>query len=100
MNGTSENLINLSKNQATEDWFHANEIRFIAISSTLLFVSVVMFVSVTFFVLFYADRPSTSPTKAQAVLLPEHSNFTNNENIGTVVKSFFEKFKQHLQNIL
>ena len=97
MNGTSENRINSTKNQATEDWFHANEIRFIAISSTLLFVSVV---TLTFFVLFYADRPPTPPTNAQAVLVPEHSNFTNDKNIGAVVKSFFDKFKLNLQNIL
>ena len=66
MNETSENRINSTKNQATEDWFHANEIRFIAISSTLLFVSVATLI---FFVLFYADRPPTPPTNAQAVLL-------------------------------
>ena len=95
-NGSHANLTMSGKELQTQDWFHQDKIRFIAFSSALLFVSAVTLI---FFVIFYADRPPSPPTRAQAILLAEH-NSRNEKSLFKVLIYFWKKCLELLQNLL
>ena len=88
------NYTNITVLNQEENWSNENKLRFIAISGTLLFLSIIVLLFLIFFV---ADQPPKPPTIAQA-MLRNNSNETELQTCSSQIVACYKTVKKVLSN--